>query len=134
MIRSFYSTSPSVSSCEKRTRTRNAAGASVGAAQQIAEPADVVGVVSSADGRFVLDGVVRSMGADSGIDAPRSEPLIVTVGDGGLDGIRLVVDKHWHTLVNNRTHLMRVNFTSSAPSEYQSAPSDLISIVGGWNL
>jgi len=68
-------------------------GVSVGATQQIAEPAGAVGVRSSADGRFVLDGVVPGrwkLTAESKNE--RSEPVILAVGESDLDGITLVVD------------------------------------------
>jgi hypothetical protein len=68
-------------------------GVSVSAVQQIAEPAGSVGVKSSADGRFVLDGVVPGrwkLIADSKNE--RSEPVMVAVGEDDVDGITLVVD------------------------------------------
>ncbi len=69
------------------------AGVGVSAEQQMVQPAGVIGVQSSANGEFVLDGVGSGrweLQAHSKNE--RSEPMIVAVGEGDLEGITLVVD------------------------------------------
>lgn len=68
-------------------------GVSVSAARQTADPAATIGAPAAGDGRFVLDGVVPGRWElIAASKSARSEPLVVSVGEGDLDGVRLVVD------------------------------------------
>ncbi|HYC61685.1 MAG TPA: carboxypeptidase-like regulatory domain-containing protein [Thermoanaerobaculia bacterium] len=85
------------------------AGVSIGATQQLAEPAGFIGFASSTDGTFTLDGVVAGrweLTAES--TAYRSAPSMIDVGTGDVDGVTLVVE-------STRTVKVRVVDMTGAP-------------------
>lgn len=89
-------------------------GVGVSATQHSVEPAGAVGIGSSADGTFALDGVMPGrweLIAESKNE--RSERVMVAVGEGDLDGITLVVDPV-------QTVKVRVVDTTGAPLSFAS--------------